>query len=118
MSRICPNPVRISSCTTERWRPVVTAVRSSPLWWYSSEPLITAAGAILALSFAAYTTGSVMYLQMLGAGMAVAVLVDATVVRAVLVPALMRLAGRANWWAPPFLRRVHTRFGLAEGSLG
>lgn len=97
---------------------MVTAVRSSPLWWYSSEPLITAAGAILALSFAAYTTGSVMYLQMLGAGMAVAVLVDATVVRAVLVPALMRLAGRANWWAPPFLRRVHTRFGLAEGSLG
>lgn len=83
-----------------------------------SAPLITAAGAILALSFAAYTTGSVMYLQMLGAGMAVAVLVDATVVRAVLVPALMRLAGRANWWAPPFLRRVHTRFGLAEGSLG
>ncbi|XVV06833.1 MMPL family transporter [Actinosynnema sp. CA-248983] len=83
-----------------------------------SAPLITAAGAILALSFAAYTTGSVMYLQMLGAGMAVAVLVDATVVRAVLVPSLMRLAGRANWWAPPFLRRVHTRFGLSEGSLG
>ncbi|PSL53506.1 RND superfamily putative drug exporter [Saccharothrix carnea] len=80
-----------------------------------SAPLITAAAAILALSFAAYTTGSVMYLQMLGAGMAVAILVDATFVRAVLVPALMRLAGRANWWAPGWLRRAHTRFGLAEG---
>ncbi|NUT92223.1 MAG: MMPL family transporter, partial [Saccharothrix sp.] len=81
-------------------------------------PLITAAAAILSLSFAAYATGSVVILQMLGVGMAVAVLVDATVVRAVLVPSLMRLAGRANWWAPPFLRRVHARFGLSEGSLG
>ncbi|MER5264791.1 MMPL family transporter [Actinosynnema sp. NPDC002837] len=80
-----------------------------------SAPLITAAAAILALSFAAYTTGRVMYLQMLGAGLAVAIAVDATLVRAVLVPALMRLAGRANWWAPAWLRRVHLRFGLSEG---
>ncbi|MFI9812081.1 MMPL family transporter [Saccharothrix variisporea] len=55
-----------------------------------SAPLITAAAAILSLSFAAYATGSVVILQMLGVGMAVAVLVDATVVRAVLVPSLMR----------------------------
>ncbi|MCC8243571.1 MMPL family transporter [Saccharothrix luteola] len=80
-----------------------------------SAPLITAAAAILALSFAAYTTGRVMYLQMLGAGLAVAIVVDATFVRAVLVPALMRLAGRANWWAPAWLRKVHVRFGLSEG---
>ncbi|WP_051772839.1 MMPL family transporter [Saccharothrix sp. NRRL B-16314] len=79
-----------------------------------SAPLITAAAAILALSFAAYASGSVMYLQMLGAGMAVAIIVDATFVRAVLVPALMRLAGRANWWAPGWLRHVHTRFGISE----
>jgi putative drug exporter of the RND superfamily len=52
---------------------------------------------------------------MLGAGMAVAIFVDATFVRAVLVPALMRLAGRANWWAPTWLRRVHARFGFSEG---
>ncbi|MFD1149648.1 MMPL family transporter [Saccharothrix hoggarensis] len=79
-----------------------------------SAPLITAAAAILALSFAAYASGSVMYLQMLGAGMAVAIIVDATFVRAVLVPALMRLAGPANWWAPGWLRRAHTWFGLSE----
>ncbi|MDF2563537.1 MAG: transporter, partial [Microbacterium sp.] len=47
-------------------------------------------------------------------GMALAVLVDATIIRGVLVPAFMRLAGRANWWAPPFLRRFHDRFGWRE----
>ncbi|SDI01911.1 MMPL family transporter [Nonomuraea jiangxiensis] len=61
-------------------------------------PLITAAGGILALTFAAYATAQVVFVQMLGVGMAVAVLVDATVVRAVLVPSLMRLAGPLNWW--------------------
>ncbi|MFG1701756.1 MMPL family transporter [Nonomuraea sp. M3C6] len=63
-----------------------------------SAPLITAAGGILALTFAAYATAEVMFVQMLGVGMAVAVLVDATVIRAVLVPSLMRLAGPLNWW--------------------
>ncbi|MGP4093131.1 MMPL family transporter [Nonomuraea sp. KM90] len=61
-------------------------------------PLITAAGGILALTFAAYATAQVAFVQMLGIGMAVAVLVDATVIRAVLVPSLMRLAGPLNWW--------------------
>ncbi|MEW9547365.1 MMPL family transporter [Nonomuraea sp. NPDC050783] len=61
-------------------------------------PLITAAGGILALSFAAYASARVTFVQMLGVGMAVAVLVDATVIRAVLVPSLMRLAGPLNWW--------------------
>ncbi|MFB9624660.1 MMPL family transporter [Nonomuraea helvata] len=61
-------------------------------------PLITSAGGILALTFAAYATAQVTFVQMLGVGMAVAVLVDATVIRAVLVPSLMRLAGPLNWW--------------------
>ncbi|XVU21321.1 MMPL family transporter [Actinoplanes sp. CA-054009] len=65
-----------------------------------SAPLVTAAAAILALSFSLYATGEVMYLQMIGVGAAVAILVDATVIRGVLVPSLMRLAGRANWWSP------------------
>ncbi|MEO3789886.1 MMPL family transporter [Nonomuraea sp. B10E15] len=63
-----------------------------------SAPLITAAGGILALTFAAYATAQVSFVQMLGVGMAVAVLVDATVIRAVLAPSLMRLAGPLNWW--------------------
>jgi RND superfamily putative drug exporter len=51
---------------------------------------------------------------MLGFGLALAVLVDATLVRGLLVPAFMRLAGEANWWAPGPLRRFHARWGLHE----
>ncbi|WP_328390737.1 MMPL family transporter [Nocardia sp. NBC_00416] len=79
-----------------------------------SAPLITAAALILAASFAVYATGGVAFLQQLGIGMALTVAIDATVVRGVLAPALMRLAGDANWWAPGPLRRFHDRFGLRE----
>jgi len=79
-----------------------------------SAPLVTMAAAILALTFAVYATGDVVFLQMLGVGMALAVLVDATLIRGVLMPALMRLTGRANWWAPGPLRRLHARVGLRE----
>jgi RND superfamily putative drug exporter len=79
-----------------------------------SGPLITAAAAILAVSFATYAVSGVVFVKMLGVGMALAILVDATLIRAVLVPAFMRLAGRANWWAPPALRRLHARIGLRE----
>ncbi|MEV8638239.1 MMPL family transporter [Streptosporangium sp. NPDC051023] len=79
-----------------------------------SAPLVTAAAVILALSFATYATSGVVFLKELGIGMALTVAVDATVIRAVLVPALMRLAGRANWWAPAPLRRLHHRIGLSE----
>ncbi|MFC0533690.1 MMPL family transporter [Phytohabitans kaempferiae] len=79
-----------------------------------SAPLVTAAAVILAASFATYATGQVVFLKQLGIGMALAVLVDATLIRGVLLPALMRLAGPANWWAPGPLRRLHRRIGLAE----
>lgn len=79
-----------------------------------SGPLVTAAALILAFTFAAYATGDVVFLKMLGVGMTLAVLVDATLIRGVLVPAFMKLAGRANWWAPPALRRFHERFGISE----
>jgi RND superfamily putative drug exporter len=83
-----------------------------------SGPLITAAALTLAVSFAVYATGQVMYLKMIGIGIAVAVLVDATLIRAVLVPAFMRLAGSANWWAPRPLRALHDRFGISESGDG
>ncbi|WP_214415093.1 MMPL family transporter [Sphaerisporangium fuscum] len=79
-----------------------------------SAPLVTAAALILAVSFATYATGRVVFLQELGVGMALAVVVDATLIRGVLVPAFMRLAGPANWWAPAPLRRLHRRIGLTE----
>ncbi|MFI9000904.1 MMPL family transporter [Streptomyces sp. NPDC053541] len=78
-----------------------------------SGPLITAAAVILAASFATYASSGIVYLKMLGLGMVVVILVDATLIRAVLVPVLMRLAGRANWWSPAPLRRLHARFGIA-----
>ncbi|BAJ28111.1 MULTISPECIES: MMPL family transporter [Kitasatospora] len=79
-----------------------------------SAPLITAAAGILALGFAVYATGSVVFLKELGVGLALAVLVDALLIRSVLLPAVMRLAGPANWWAPAPLRRLHRRIGLAD----
>lgn len=77
-----------------------------------SGPLVTAAALVLAASFAVYASSSVFYLIMLAVGMAAVILVDATLIRGVLVPVTMRLAGRANWWAPAPLRRVHARLGL------
>jgi len=57
-------------------------------------------------------------MKMIGVGMLVALLVDATIVRALLVPATMKLLGRWNWWAPAPLRRFWERFGLREGESG
>lgn len=91
-------------------------VGSVPRGIARSAPLVTAAALILAVSFAVYATSEVTFLQQLGIGMALAVIVDATIIRGVLVPAFMRLAGRANWWAPGPLKRWHARFGWREGT--
>ncbi|MDO5051347.1 MAG: MMPL family transporter [Pseudoclavibacter sp.] len=79
-----------------------------------SGPLVTAAAGILAASFAVYAVSEVLYLKMLAIGMAAVIIVDATLIRAVLVPVFMRIAGEANWWAPRPLARAHGRFGLSE----
>ncbi|MFG2968353.1 MMPL family transporter [Streptomyces sp. NPDC048288] len=77
--------------------------------------LITAAAIILAVVMVAIGTSRVTNTKMLGLGIALAVLMDAMVVRSLLVPAIMRLTGKATWWAPAPLRRFHERFGLSEG---
>ncbi|MFB6939589.1 MMPL family transporter [Streptomyces chartreusis] len=76
--------------------------------------LITAAAVILAVVMVAIGTSRVTNTKMLGLGIALAVLMDAMIVRSLLVPAVMRLTGRATWWAPGPLRRLHDRFGLSE----
>ena len=76
--------------------------------------IVTAAALLLALVFVAFATSQVSVVKLIGLGLALAVLVDAFIIRATLVPALMRLAGRANWWAPPGLRRLHLRYGIYE----
>jgi RND superfamily putative drug exporter len=76
--------------------------------------IVTAAAALLAVVFIAFATSGITFIKMFGVGMALAVIMDATLIRAALVPAFMRLAGNANWWAPGLLRRVHDRIGLRE----
>ncbi|MFF3858407.1 MMPL family transporter [Streptomyces sp. NPDC002209] len=77
--------------------------------------LITAAAVILAVVMVAIGSSRVTNTKMLGLGIALAVLMDALVVRSLLVPAVMKLTGKATWWAPGPLRRLHERFGLSEG---
>ncbi|MGW6903222.1 MMPL family transporter [Streptomyces sp. NPDC054940] len=79
-----------------------------------SAPLITAAAGILALSFLSYATSGVVFLKELGIGTALTILVDATLIRVVLLPVTMRLAGRANWWVARRLRRL--RIGEPEAA--
>jgi RND superfamily putative drug exporter len=76
--------------------------------------LVTAASVMLAVAIGAFATSKVVFLKEVGVGTAAAVLIDAFIVRALLVPSLMALLGRWNWWAPGPLARVHTRLGIAE----
>jgi putative drug exporter of the RND superfamily len=76
--------------------------------------IVTTAAALLAIVFIAFATSRVSFLQLFGIGAALAIIVDATLIRALLVPAFMRLAGPANWWAPGPLRRRYRRIGLRE----
>jgi RND superfamily putative drug exporter len=78
--------------------------------------IISAAALMIAVVFAAFAVSPVFFMKQIAVGMALGVIIDATIVRALLVPSLMRLLGEANWWAPPFLRRVHARVGIRESS--
>ncbi|MEI5673457.1 MULTISPECIES: MMPL family transporter [unclassified Nocardioides] len=77
--------------------------------------IVTAAAILLAVAIGAFSTSEISFMQQIGIATAVGVLVDAFVVRSLLVPALMGLMGKWNWWAPMWLRRVHDRVGLSEG---
>jgi RND superfamily putative drug exporter len=76
--------------------------------------LVTMAAVLLAVSLLAFGTSGVSFIQMFGIGSGLAILVDATLIRGILVPVGMRVLGRAAWWSPPFLRRVHDRVGVRE----
>jgi RND superfamily putative drug exporter len=77
--------------------------------------VITAAAAIMVVVFTAFVLSPESFLKLMGIGMASAILVDATVVRMVLVPAVMQLMGRANWWLPRWLDRVLPRIDVEAG---
>jgi RND superfamily putative drug exporter len=76
--------------------------------------IITSAALLLGVVFAGFLTAGFVPVQAIGLGLVLAVALDATIVRVLLVPATMTLAGRYNWWAPRPLRRLHTRLGLHE----
>ena len=80
--------------------------------------VITAAAVMLAVVFLAFTSSSIFFMKEVGFAQAAAVLIDASIIRALLVPALMRLLGQWNWWAPRPLRWLHQRLGLSEPALG
>ena len=76
--------------------------------------IVTAAALLFCVAIGAFATSEMVFIKELGLGTAFAVLLDATIVRALLVPSLMELLGRWNWWAPRPLRRLHARIGLSE----
>jgi RND superfamily putative drug exporter len=79
--------------------------------------IVSTAAALLAVSFFAFGTSHVSFIQFFGLGSGLAILIDATLVRGLLVPAFMRAFGETSWYAPRLLRRVHERFGLREAEL-
>jgi RND superfamily putative drug exporter len=76
--------------------------------------VVTAAALLMSISFAALIAARVSFMRMFGLGLTLAVVVDATLVRMLLLPAFMRLMGRANWWAPEPLAKLHERIGINE----
>ncbi len=78
--------------------------------------IVTAAALLFAVAMGAFATSQIIFIKENGVGTALAVLIDASIVRALLVPALMELLGKWNWWAPGPLRRLHERIGISESA--
>jgi len=76
--------------------------------------VITSAALLLVIVIGAFSASGITFIKLLGVGMIVALIVDASIVRVLLVPATMRLLGRANWWAPRPLRRLYAKYGISE----
>jgi RND superfamily putative drug exporter len=76
--------------------------------------IITSAALLLIIVVVGFATGEIAFIKLIGIGMVVAIAVDATLVRALLVPASMRLLGRWNWWAPGPLARLWRRYGIRD----
>ena len=77
--------------------------------------IVTAAAVLFAVAIGAFATSKLVFIKELGLGTALAVLIDASIIRALLVPSLMQLLGKWNWWAPASLRRLRTRTPADRG---
>jgi uncharacterized membrane protein YdfJ with MMPL/SSD domain len=78
--------------------------------------IVTAAALLFCVAIGAFATSGILFIKLLGVGTALAVAIDATIIRAFLVPALMALLGKWNWWAPAPLARLHARIGVTEAA--
>ena len=76
--------------------------------------IVTAAALLFAVAMGAFATSEIIFIKENGVGTALAVLIDASIIRALLVPSLMELLGKWNWWAPAPLRKLHERWGISE----
>jgi RND superfamily putative drug exporter len=82
----------------------------------STGGIITSLALLLVIVVGAFSASGITFIKLMGVGMIIALVVDATIIRVLLVPATMRLLGRANWWAPGLLRRLYARYGVREDS--
>jgi uncharacterized membrane protein YdfJ with MMPL/SSD domain len=78
--------------------------------------IVTAAALLFSIVLISFATSGITFIKLFGIGLTMAVLMDATLIRGTLVPAFMRLAGDANWWAPGPLRRFYERHGIRESA--
>ncbi len=76
--------------------------------------IVTAAALLFAIAIGAFATSQIVFIKELGVGVALAVLIDASIIRALVVPALMEMLGKWNWWAPEWMRAIHRKVGLSE----
>lgn len=89
-------------------------MRSVAVGIQRSGPIITSAALLIGIVLGAFAMGEVVFMKAMGLGLLLSVLVDATLVRMLLVPASLRLLGRLNWWAPKPLMMLYRRFNLSE----
>jgi len=101
---------------SEAWRRTGDNGRALASGLQHTGRVVTAAAVLMSVVFAGFVAGGFSPVKQVGLGLALAVLIDATVVRMLLMPAVMSLMGRANWWAPRPLRRLHDRIGLTDAA--
>ncbi|MFG3620790.1 MMPL family transporter [Nocardia sp. NPDC047654] len=107
--------VFLLSRVREEWLATHDNTRAVAVGLARTGRIFTAAAVLMAIVLGALVTAKVSFMQLLGLGLTLTVLADATIIRGLLAPALMRLLGPANWWAPAPLARLHAKIGLTEG---
>ncbi len=100
----------------EQWDRTGDNARAVEIGLQRTGRIITSAALLLVIVIGGFAAGGINTIQMIGVGMIVAIVVDATIVRMLLVPATMRLLGHLNWWAPAPMRRFYARYGVHEST--